>query len=145
MEPLYRSQSVAACRLCGATESPAWCSKGAEDAAGDAEARRMDQARVSCIGVHRCQRACFQGRRSLGCGPDRWAFSDGFNLSVQMSFYCGSPQSLCVMKLHLASGSVAAAGVSVSRRRSLESSVQGGSKDQFVISVFSRGHFCMYG
>jgi hypothetical protein len=33
MEPLYRSQSVAACRLCGATESPAWCSKGAEDVA----------------------------------------------------------------------------------------------------------------
>jgi hypothetical protein len=44
MEPLYRSQSVAACRLCVATESPALCSKGAEDAADDVEARRMDQA-----------------------------------------------------------------------------------------------------
>jgi hypothetical protein len=35
MEPLPRSRSVEAC-LCGATESPAGCSKGAEDAAGDA-------------------------------------------------------------------------------------------------------------
>jgi hypothetical protein len=35
MEPLSRSQSVAAC-LCGATESPTGCSMGAEAAAGDA-------------------------------------------------------------------------------------------------------------
>jgi hypothetical protein len=71
----------------------------------------------------------------LGRGPDRWAFSDGFHLSVQMSVYCSSPQSLCAVKLHLALGSAAAARVGVSRRRSLESSVQGGSKVQFVISV----------
>jgi hypothetical protein len=132
MEPLYRSRSVAACHLCGATESPTWCSKGAEDA----EARRMDQARVSYSGVHRCQRACFQGQRSLGRGPDQWAFNNGFNFYIYMSFYCGSPQSLCAMKLHLTSGSAAAARVGVSRRRSLESSVQGGFKDQFVISNF---------
>jgi hypothetical protein len=53
MEPLYKSQLMAACHLCGATESLAWCSNGAEDAAGDAEARRMDQPRVSRGGVCR--------------------------------------------------------------------------------------------
>jgi hypothetical protein len=136
MEPLYRSRLVAACRLCAATALPALCSKGAEDAAGDVEARRMDQARVPCGGVRHRQRACFQGRWILGHGPDRWAFSDDFSLSVRMSFYCGSPQSLCAMKLHLASGSTVAIGVGVFRRRSLESAVQGGSKDQFAISVF---------
>jgi hypothetical protein len=135
METLYRNRLVAACRLCAATALPALCSKGAKDVAGDVEAGRMDKARVPCGGVRHRQRACFQGRWILGRGPDRWAFSDDFSLSVRMSFYCGSPQSLCAMKLHLASGSTAATGVFRPRR------VQG----PVCNFCFSRGPFCLYG
>jgi len=59
-----------------------------EKAAGLVEARRLDRARLP-RGGGRCRRrsACIQGRRSLGRGPDRWAFSGSFCSSARTGVY----------------------------------------------------------
>ncbi|CAO2187505.1 unnamed protein product, partial [Urochloa humidicola] len=49
-------------------------------------------------------RVCVHGRRSLGCGPDRWAISDSFISLVGASVFCGFYQSLVAMEPRLTWG-----------------------------------------
>ena len=111
-----------------------------EKAAGLVEARRLGRARLPRGGGRRRRRsACIQGRRSLGRGPDRWAFSGSFCSSARTGVYCGPLQSRRAMELLSASRWVATAGADARRRRRrrlLESSASVGSKDQFAISFF---------
>jgi len=110
-----------------------------EEAAGFVEARRLDRARLPRGGGRRRRRACIQGRRSLGRGPDRWAFSDSFCSSARTGVYCGPLQSRRAMELLSASRWAAAVGAGARRRRRqrlLKSSASAGSKDQFAISFF---------
>jgi len=136
VEPVYRRSLPAASRPVWEVSSPALCCEGAEDAAGDAEARWLDWAWFPCGGVRRQQRAFIHGLRSLGRGPDRWAFSDGSISSAWMSFYCGSLLSLRAKELPLALGSAVAARVGASRRRFREPSVNRWFKDLVVILFF---------
>jgi hypothetical protein len=80
------------------------------------------------------RRAWIQGRGCLGCGPNSVASYSPQAVSV----FCGPFQSRCAMEFPSASGSTAAAGVSLFRRGFLESSACKGSRDLVVIFTFPR-------
>jgi hypothetical protein len=135
------SRSVAVRRLWWWRPKPVKCLKDAEVAV---DARRTDRARCPRVGGFRRWRAWIQGRGSLGCGPDRCVFSIASYSSLAVSVFCGPFQSLCAMEFPSASGSTAAAGAGVFRRRRrgfLESSACKGSRDLVVIFTFPRA-FC---
>jgi hypothetical protein len=141
LEPLYKSRSAAVHRPWWWRPEPVMCLEDVEVAAGAVDARRTDRARCSRGGGFRRRRAWIQGRGSLGCGPDRCVFSVASYSSMAVSVFCGPFQSLCAMEFPSASGSTAAAGVGVFRRRRrgfLESSARKGSRGHVVIFTFPR-------
>jgi hypothetical protein len=71
--------------------------KDAATYVGEVVSRKVDPTRFP-LGVRR-RRVPVQGLRSLGCSPDRYCFSVGFNLSFATGVYCGPVQSLLAMEL----------------------------------------------
>ena len=139
LEPLYRSRPAVVRRPWWRRMELVLSFQDAEEAVVAAVARRMDRARASRAGVSRRRRVSIPRRRSSGCSPDRWLLNVGFSSSAAASIYCGPLQSLCAMGFPSTSGSVAAAGGGVGRRRSRgfhESSGCQKSKDLVVIFAF---------
>jgi len=96
VELLYRRWSPAS-RRPAKVSSLAFCLVDREDASGLVEAWRVEQVHPSRDGSGRRLRICFQGHRSSGCVPGRWASRGGFISSFAASGYCGSLQSFLVM------------------------------------------------
>jgi len=104
VEMLYRRWSPVSRRPVKEVSSLAFCLVDREDASGLVEAWRVEQVHPSRDSSGRRLRICFQGHRSSGCVPGRWASRGGFILSFAASGYCGSLQSFLAMGFRLAMG-----------------------------------------